>query len=243
MKMRLLLLSALYLFSSALLAGQSYSFADSMRVAEALFLSKITETQKLQFKKESDSLFQSGFLFNALNKKDKAPLFSLTDTYGKKIVLSDLLQKGPVIIYFTKGLKHPASLVTLKAAAYYLPRFIKWGASVIGISGDKPNKLKEWESRNKPGFPLVYDAGLQTAGSFRLVYNVGDATAATYESVFNWENHIGHSPKIQTLTGVYLISPNGKVAYASVAADPFRMPSPDDLIRVLEGMGFIPNEK
>jgi peroxiredoxin len=243
MKTNLFFLFTVYLISFTLIHGQFFAFSDSMRVAEGVFLSKITETQRLHFRKEADSLLQSGFPFYALNKKEKAPLFSLSDAYGKKIVLSELLVKGPVILYFTKGLKHPASSVTLKAAASYLPVFNKWGASVISISGDKPNKLKEWESRNKPGFTLAHDAGLQTATSFRLVYSISDSIAAAYESVFTWKNQFDYAPKLQNLTGVYLIAPNGKVAYASVSADPFRMASPRDLVRVLEGMGFIPNEK
>lgn len=243
MKKELLFLSLICPLLITPLCGQSYAFADSVRIAEGIFLSKITETQKLQFEKEADSLLQSGFLFKTLNRKEKAPLFSLTDPYGKKIVLSALLEKGPVIIFFTKGLKHPASAVTLKAASAYLPRFKKWGASVISISGDKPTKLKEWDARNKPGFALVHDAGLQTAASFRLVYGANDTLAATYDAVFNWKNQYDHSPKMQTLAGVYLIAPNGKVAYASVSADPFKVAPPDDLIRVLEGMGFIPSER
>lgn len=242
MKSGLLFFFTFFISSTASTIAQSFSFSDSIRVAEGRFLAKMTETQKQHFKEETDSLLRSGFLFKTLNRKEKAPLFSLTDTYGKKIALSTLLEKGPVIIFFTKGLKHPASAVTLKAAAAYLPRFKKWGASVVSISGDKPGKLKEWDARNKPGFALVHDAGLQTAASFRLVYSTNDILAATYDAVFNWKNQYDHSPKMQTLTAVYLIAPNGKVAYASVSADPFNVAPPDDLIRVLEGMGFIPSE-
>ena len=51
----------------------------------------------------TDDLRNSGILDRAVKVGDKAPDFTLTNTGGQEVSLSNLLSKGPVILGFYRG--------------------------------------------------------------------------------------------------------------------------------------------
>ncbi len=229
------------IFLAGFVRAQSYS--DTLRIADTRFHAKLSEGQKALFIAETDSLSNAGFAFQTLNKKDRAPLFTLTNFDGRSVSLSELLAKGPVILYFIKGTWHPACAVTLRSAAKYMPQFKKWGASVVALSSEKPSKLKDWAAKNKPGYFFVHDPEMRTALDFRLVFNLSDSLRTTYHSVFRLNEFYDEVPGRMVVPAVFVITPNGKITYASVSVHPFNRPSAEDVIRVLEGLGLMPAER
>jgi peroxiredoxin len=234
-------LFCVFLWAARPLSAQTY--ADTLRMAESKFYAKLDEDRRRLFLREIDSLTQAGFAFQTLNKKDRAPLFSLTNVDGRTVSLSDLLAKGPVVVYFIKGTWHPACASTLREVSRYVQQMKKWGASVVAISSEKPSKLKDWATKNKPGFYLLHDTDMQTAEGFRLVFGLSDSLRTAYQTTFRLGEFYDPTPERMVVPAVFVITPNGKITYASVSLNPFSRPSPDEVIRVLEGMGLIPADK
>ena len=95
-----------------------------------------------------------------------APNFSLPDQKGHTVRLSDLLERGPVVLYFypkdnTKG-------CTAEACAFrdsYVV-FQDAGAEVVGISTDNEASHEAFAAQHELPFVLLSDAG----GAVRKAY-------------------------------------------------------------------------
>lgn len=102
---------------------------------------------------------------------DPAPDFALPDAGGELVRLSDLLARGPVVVFFYPGDFSP--LCTREACAFSgaLGAFREAGASVVGISGDGPGRHATFARTLGLEVPLLSDAD----GSVRAAYGVGRA--------------------------------------------------------------------
>jgi len=140
----------------------------------------------------------------ALPEGDRAPLFTTQATLGDRVFtfsLADALKHGPVVLYFfpaafTKGCTQEAH-----DFADAIDRYKALGATVIGISKDDIEKLKEFgtnECRTK--FAVGSDADLSIARS--------------YDSIINFKENL-YANRVS-----YVIAPNGKIVYAYSDLDP-----------------------
>jgi len=80
----------------------------------------------------------------AEEKPWKAPEFCLKDSEGKEHCLKDYLKKGWVVLYFYP--KANTSGCTKEAIGFteLKEEFEKLGATIIGVSPDKPEKIKKF---------------------------------------------------------------------------------------------------
>ncbi|MGI5372222.1 peroxiredoxin [Streptomyces iakyrus] len=89
---------------------------------------------------------------------DKVEDFSLPDETGTVRSLSELLAKGPVVLFF-----YPAALTpgcTAQACHFrdLAAEFAAVGARPVGISGDDVERQQEFAGRHGLGMPLLSDA-------------------------------------------------------------------------------------
>jgi peroxiredoxin len=137
----------------------------------------------------------------ALDTGVKAPDFSTQASLGGKVFTFDLkaaLAKGPVVLYF-----YPAAFTsgcTLEAHDFadHIDDFKKYGATVIGVSGDDIEKLDKFsvsECRSK--FAVASDKDLKIAKSYDAVLMNAYANRTSY-----------------------VIAPDGKIVYSYTALDP-----------------------
>ena len=97
---------------------------------------------------------------------DKAPEFALPDQHGTTLRLSELLQSGPVVLYF-----YPAAMTfgCTKESCHFrdlATEFEALGAQRIGISNDAVGKQKQFDDKHSLGFPLLSDADQMVAEAF-----------------------------------------------------------------------------
>jgi peroxiredoxin Q/BCP len=90
---------------------------------------------------------------------DSAPDFTLPDTEGKPITLSQVLEDGPVILFFfpkafTPGCTRQTSAFRDRFADVGLK-----GAQVLGISTDSVETLRRFKEKLQAPYPLLSDAG------------------------------------------------------------------------------------
>ncbi|MFD8424079.1 peroxiredoxin [Streptomyces sp. NPDC059466] len=93
----------------------------------------------------------------AVEVGDKVEDFVLPDETGTDRRLSELLDDGPVVVFF-----YPAALTagcTAEACHFrdLAAEFAAAGARPVGISGDAVERQQEFAGRNGLGFPLLSD--------------------------------------------------------------------------------------
>ncbi|HLI73116.1 MAG TPA: peroxiredoxin [Acidimicrobiales bacterium] len=89
---------------------------------------------------------------------DVVPDFELPDDEGTPRRLSDLLQKGPVVLFF-----YPAAMTTgcTRESCHFRDlqgEFDAVGAQPVGISADGVDKQRQFSQKHGFGFPLLSDA-------------------------------------------------------------------------------------
>ncbi|HEX4430137.1 MAG TPA: peroxiredoxin [Frankiaceae bacterium] len=103
-----------------------------------------------------------------MNPGDKAPDFELSDQDGNPRKLSDLLEKGPVVLFF-----YPAAMTAgcTKESCHFRDlsaEFAAAGAQIVGISKDTVDKQQEFATKHSFGYPLLSDTDRSVATAFGL---------------------------------------------------------------------------
>jgi peroxiredoxin Q/BCP len=101
-----------------------------------------------------------------VNQGDLAPDFELPDQSGTKRRLSELLQDGPVVLFF-----YPAAMTygCTKESCHFrdlAADFKAVGAQPIGISADHVDKQKQFDDKHGLGYPLLSDSDRSVAEKF-----------------------------------------------------------------------------
>jgi peroxiredoxin Q/BCP len=103
-----------------------------------------------------------------LKQGDQVEDFELPDQTGATMRLSELLEKGPVVLFF-----YPAAMTTgcTREACHFRDlsaEFEALGAQRVGISRDDVSKQKRFDERDTLGFPLLSDPDQKVAKAFGL---------------------------------------------------------------------------
>ena len=149
----------------------------------------------------------------ALKVGDSAPDFTTEAAIGGKAFtfsLAEALKKGPVVLYFYPKAFTPGCTVEAHNFAEATDKFAALGATLVGMSGDNIDTLKEFsvkECRNK--FAVAadadgkimkkYDANLaflpSTADRISYVINPAGKVIYTYSSL-SPDNHVENTLKV-----------------------------------------------
>ena len=104
---------------------------------------------------------------------DVAPDFALPDQTGSIVRLSELLAKGPVVLFF-----YPAAMstgCTAEACNFrdLAAEFAQAGAQRLGISGDSVDRQQRFAEQNSFDYPLVSDAHHEVAAAYGVKRRFG----------------------------------------------------------------------
>ena len=98
----------------------------------------------------------------ALEVGKAAPDFTLEDTAGKKVSLSQFRGQKLVLIEFIGAVFAPVCSANVHDRAIHHEKFNDADVQVIGISSDNKFALKAYADSERTPFPLLSDQGLQT---------------------------------------------------------------------------------
>ena len=101
-----------------------------------------------------------------MNIGDKAPDFDLPDETGAHRRLSDLLEKGPVVLYFYPAAMTPGCTAESCHFRDLAGEFEQVGAQRVGISADKVDKQQQFSSKYNFDFPLLSDTDKSVARAY-----------------------------------------------------------------------------
>lgn len=101
-----------------------------------------------------------------MKQGDKAPDFELPDQTGTTLRLSEMVNNGPVVLFF-----YPAAMTygCTKESCHFRDlstEFEALGAQRVGISRDDVSKQKKFDERHSLGFPLLSDADRRVAEAY-----------------------------------------------------------------------------
>ncbi|GMJ15739.1 peroxiredoxin Q [Hibiscus trionum] len=149
-----------------------------------------------------------------VEKGSVPPPFTLKDQDGKNVSLSQFKGK-PVVVYFYPADETP--ICTKEACAFRdsYEKFKKFGAQVVGISGDDPSSHKAFAKRYRLPFTLLSDEGNKVRkawgvpsadmfgtvpGRETYVLDKQGVVQLVYNNRFQAEKHVDETLKIlQTL--------------------------------------------
>ena len=143
----------------------------------------------------------------ALDIGDPVPKFTATAALGGKAFsysLADALAKGPVVVYFFPAAGSTDCNIEAHAFAEAMEQFEAAGATVIGVSADDIDTLKDFSVKQcQSKFPVAadrskvviegFDAVMQTRPDFanRLSYVIApNGTVAYYYQNLNPDKHV-----------------------------------------------------
>ncbi|HWE89190.1 MAG TPA: thioredoxin-dependent thiol peroxidase [Pseudonocardiaceae bacterium] len=117
---------------------------------------------------------------------DAAPDFTLTDSYGKQVSLSDYRGRS-VVVYFYPAAGTPGCTKQACDFRDSLAELNDAGFEVLGVSPDKPEKLAKFRDAEGLTFPLLSDPDrsvLSAWGAYGEKQNYGRTVLGVIRSTF-----------------------------------------------------------
>lgn len=186
----------------------------------------------------TDELIASGAAARALKAGDRAPEFALKDANGREMASWELLEKGPLVVTFYRGVWCPYCNLDLQALQEALPAITERGAQLIAISPQSQHNSLKSERENKVTFPILSDPGNEVAAGFGLRFKLPDYLIELYRDSFknDLSRTNGDSSWTLPMPARYVIGMDGVIAYAEVSPDYTRRPDPEELLPALSAL-------
>ena len=166
----------------------------------------------------------------------KAPDFSLKNPYDKTIRLSALLKKGPVILAFYRGAWCPYCNLQLYQLKLALPQFKKYGASLVAITPQTPDKSVDQFKQDGFPFEVLSDMDYKVIEAYRLLWQVPPELDATYKRAYGLSLEAFNGPGRRNLPipGTFVIDRAGVVRAAFANTDWKKRMEPADILAALQ---------
>lgn len=157
--------------------------------------------------------------------RQKTPTLSVPTLNQKQFDLSSETSPRGTVICFYRGLHCPLCATYLKEFQALVSNFSERGVSTIAISSDGKNRTEKMAQKvDADSLRFGYDLPLTVAQDWGL-----------YISTSRGKTSIGiEEPKLFAEPGLFMVSPDQTLYYASVQTMPFVRPHFSDLISALD---------
>ena len=170
----------------------------------------------------------------ALKAGDKCPDFALTSAEGGFVLSRDLLNEGPVVLSFYRGMWCPFCSAELEALHTAEPAIRAAGGKLVAITpeaGGLPLKIKQ--ERNFK-FEILCDLDNGVALGFGLVFRISDDMVAAFSrDGLDFPLIYGNKSWFLPIPATYIMAPGGVIAHAYVDPDFRRRLDPSDIVATL----------
>ncbi|MFT5635697.1 MAG: peroxiredoxin [Cognaticolwellia sp.] len=151
---------------------------------------------------------------------NKAPNFKLLNAFGKTIALTQELAKGPVVLVFYRGAWCPYCNLHLHELKKNLPEFEKYGAQVIAITPQSPDKSAEQLKKNGFPFQVLSDSTASVMKDYKLYFEMPtDLTRIYKEHGLDIEEFNGKGGNGLPTPGAFIIDKNGIIRTMQAEVD------------------------
>ncbi|MDT8451998.1 MAG: peroxiredoxin-like family protein [Gammaproteobacteria bacterium] len=168
---------------------------------------------------------------------EQAPDFILSNAFGKKVELSEELKKGPVVLVFYRGAWCPFCNMYLHALQDNLPGFEQYGARLITITPQTPDKSAEQIEKDSYPFEVLSDLDNQVMQDYKLYFRIPDDLVAVYKKIgLDIESYNGEGRNELPVPGTFVIDRQGVVRAMHADTDYKKRMEPAAIIEALKAL-------
>lgn len=158
-----------------------------------------------------------------LRTGDKAPHFSLPNATGNMISLQGLLQHGPVVLTFYRGVWCPYCNLQLKNYQQILPQITEAGAQLVAVSPMTPDHSLNLQQTNELQFEVLSDLGNKIARQFTaIIKNPASSIQAMAELGYDFHSFYGDKSTELPVPATFVIAKNGNIIFAASEGGDYR---------------------
>jgi peroxiredoxin len=180
------------------------------------------------------ALAETGLVVKAAKAGEMAPLFRLRCGPGGFIDLSDLLERGPVVVSFFWGDWCPFCVLELKALAAAHPQIERLGARLLVLSPQARDKSSSLTGDGEPPFPLLRDARCNIAARYRIAFTVPQQSRAAYLALgYPVSARTGSKDWVLPIPATYVLDSTGLIVLSYLDADYTTRLEPAEIIVAL----------
>ena len=162
--------------------------------------------------------------------------FTFPNASGKSVNLYELLEQGPVVLTWYRGGWCPYCNLALRALQACLPNINEYGASLVALTPELPDKSLTTKEKHSLDFEVLTDRGNEVARDYGLVFRVSPEVMFYYNQGFDMGEFNGNSSDELPLAASYIIDSQGVVQYAYLDADYRNRAEPEELLARLQEM-------
>lgn len=177
---------------------------------------------------------KSGVADKALKVGDRAPDFELPNATGKKVKLSQLTARGPVVVTWYRGGWCPYCNIALRGFQKRLPEIRAEGATMVAISPETPDNSLTTAEKGHLEFEVLSDSGNKVAQTYGVAYKVPPVIAE--QSKARLAKYNGDDSATLPLGVTYVIDRDGIIRYAFIESDYRKRAEPSDVLAALRGL-------
>jgi peroxiredoxin len=167
----------------------------------------------------------------------KAPDFILKNAFGKEVSLIDKLEEGPVVLVFYRGAWCPFCNMHLHALQKSLFRIKKYGAQIIAITPQTPDKsAKQLKEKGYP-FEVLSDLDSKVMKAYNLYFELPAKLVEVYKNHgLDIEAFNGYGRAVLPVPGTFVIDTKGVVRAMHADTDYKARMEPAAIVDALENM-------
>lgn len=218
MRFLLILLCSITCSFSAL-ASYNVSLSEKLEARQSSFSEKADPQKVKDYNEGIKIVAQSGVLEKAKNVGDKAPDFSLPSAVETIVTLSELLQKGPVVLIWYRGEWCPYCNIYLQDIQDHAEQFKQSGASIVAISPEVVDRAMDIHDRLALGYHVLSDEKSLIAQEYGIVYELPEKIAGYLQDAFDIKSANNDERNLLPLSASYIIQQDGTIVYAYLNAD------------------------
>lgn len=163
------------------------------------------------------------------------PDFILPDEGGRLVRLTDLLDKGPVVLSFHRGHWCPYCRLNADGLAKIAPEVESLGAQIVAISPEKGRYGAELKSYAKAPFPVLADINNGYALELNLLFWVGDEKRRAMEAGgYDIAPYQGNETWMLPIPATFIVGRDGVVKARYIDPDYRRRMDLDELLAALK---------
>ncbi|NQZ01837.1 MAG: AhpC/TSA family protein [Bdellovibrionales bacterium] len=154
-------------------------------------------------------------------KAGLVPDVSIRDADGQTVQLRELASEQPLLLVVYRGGWCPYCNRQLAGLQEIVGQVKKRGYRVVGLSADRPAKIKQALEKKSIDYSLYSDSSMEASIAFGLAFQVPDKLVKTYKESYNidLEDASGEKHHYLPVPAVYVIGKDGQIKFAHANAD------------------------
>jgi peroxiredoxin len=173
----------------------------------------------------------------ALKVGDACPDFALMNAEGQLVRLQDLLQHGPLVLSFYRGVWCPFCSAELEALHEAEPRIKAAGATLVAVSPEARGLPLQVKRERKFNFEILSDLDNGLALTFGLVHPVTPEFVDVFTKAgTEFPLIYGNDSWFLPLPGTFIVGGDGVIVHAYVNPEFRERLDPERIVELLAGV-------